>query len=276
MTIKKWIKYSLTGVVAIAAVAAGGIYAASELRLGRSYDAPVVAFDARAFAIAPAEAERRARSMMCADCHQKAGRILFEEDGVGRLVTPNLTKVAKTYTDGELERLIRRGIKKDGTAALIMPARNYAYLADEDVAAIITWLRNQKPEPDAWPEGTAWGPLGRLALAADKLPFDVDHLPKFVPAKARPSDTGSYLVNSTCLHCHQMKSERDNGVGMKSPALAPITKGYSFQQFSTLLNTGKPIGGREMPFMSQVSREAFAFLTDAEKRAVYDYLVSVQ
>lgn len=274
MKLMKWIKYALIGLVAICLIAVGGIYAASELRLARSYDVPIIAFDAKAFAIPPAEAERRAVSMMCADCHQKAGQILFEADGVGRLVTPNLTRAAKDYTDGELERLIRKGIKKDGTAALIMPARTYAYLADEDVAAIITWLRNQKEEPDTVPGGTTFGPLGRLALATNKLPFEADHLPKHVPVKARPNDVGRYLVSIACLHCHQMKSDHDNGFGMKTPALAPMVQGYRYDQFVTLLATGKAIGGREMPFMSKVSREAFAFYSDAEKRAVYDYLLA--
>ena len=273
MRIGKWIKYVLIGIAAILLVAVGGIYAASELRLARRYDMPVAAFDARAFAIPPAEAERRAVSMMCADCHQKAGQVLFEADGVGRLVTPNLTRVAKSYTDGELERLIRKGIKKDGTAALIMPANTYAYLADQDVAAVITWLRNRKEEPDAVPGGTTFGPLGRLALATGQLPFEADHLPGVEPVKARPDDVGRYLVNVACLHCHQLKSDHDTGI-MKAPALAAMVQGYRYDQFVTLLATGKPIGGREMPFMSKVAREAFAFYSEAEKRAVYDYLVS--
>jgi mono/diheme cytochrome c family protein len=274
MRLWKWIKYALVTLVVVGLAAIGGVYAASELRLAKSYDMPVVAFDAKAFAIPPAEAERRAVSMMCADCHQKAGQVLFEADGVGRLVTPNLTRVARDYTDGELERLIRKGVKKDGTAAIIMPAKTYAYLSDDDVAAVITWLRNQKQEPDAVPGGTTFGPLGRLALATNQLPFEADHLPKVETAKNRPADTGRYLVNVACLHCHQMKSDHDNGVGMKTPALAPIVQGYRYDQFATLLATGKPIGGREMPFMSKVSREAFAFYSDAEKRAIYDYLMA--
>ena len=63
MKVMKWIKYVLIGLVAICLLAVGGIYAASELRLAKSYEAPLVAFDAKAFKIAPAEAERRAVSM---------------------------------------------------------------------------------------------------------------------------------------------------------------------------------------------------------------------
>lgn len=272
----RWFKYATIGLLAIVILGVGGIYAASVLRLSKQYDVAVTDFDAKAFNIPLAEATSRAKSMMCADCHQKAGQVLFEADGVGKLVAPNLTRVAKAYTDGELERLIRKAVKKDGTAAMVMPAKTYAYLADEDVAAIVTWLRGMKEEPDAVPGGTQWGPLGRVALATNKVAFEADDLPSFVPTKTRPADTGRYLVDVACLHCHRMKTDYDNGFGMKTPPLATMVQSYSYDQFAALLNTGKPIGGREMPFMSKVSREAFAFYSDAEKRAIYDYLTSVK
>lgn len=272
----RWLKYAVIGLLAMVLLAGSGIYAGSILRLTQRYDLPVTAFDVASFRMVPGEAERRARSMMCADCHQKAGQVLFEAPWVGKLVAPNLTRVARDYTDSELERLIRKAVKKDGTGAMVMPASTYAMLADEDVAAIIQWLRGLKPEPDAVPAGSEFGPLGRLALATNKLPFEADHLPGHVPAKTRPDDVGRYLVGISCLHCHQMKADHDNGFGMKTPALAAMTRAYSYDQFAALLNTGKPIGGREMPFMSKVSREAFAFFSDAEKRAIYDYLTSVE
>lgn len=272
----RWFRYAAIGLLAVIVLGVAAIYAGSVMRLSRQYDSQVLAFDAKTFDIQPAEAQRRAESMMCADCHQKAGQILFEADGVGRLVAPNLTRVAKAYTDGELERLIRKGVKHDGTAALVMPAKTYAYLADEDVAAIITWLRGMKELPDAVPGGTQWGPLGRVALATGKVAFEADHLPDFVPTKTRPADAGRYLVDVACMHCHKMKTDHDNGFGMKTPALAAMVQGYSYDQFAALLNTGKPIGAREMPFMSKVSREAFAFYSDTEKRAIYDYLTKVE
>lgn len=271
----RWLKYAVIGLVATVLLAGSGIYAGSMLRLTQRYDIPVTAFDAASFVLSPEEAERRALSMMCADCHQKAGQVLFEAPWVGRLVAPNLTRVARDYSDGELERLIRKAVKKDGTGAMVMPARTYATLADEDVAAIIQWLRGLKPEPDAVPAGSEFGPLGRLALATNKLPFEADQLPSQDQAKTRPDDVGRYLVGVACLHCHAMKVEHDNGFGMKTPALAAMTRAYSYDQFAALLHTGRPIGGREMPFMSKVSREAFAFFSNAEKRAIYDYITSV-
>ena len=111
-------------------------------------------------------------------------------------------------------------------------------------------------------------------LGGDSLRLtNARHLPGVEPARVRPHDVGRYLVNVACLHCHQLKSEHDTGL-MKTPALAQMVQGYRYDQFVTLLATGKPIGGREMPFMSKVAREAFAFYSEEERRAIYDYLVA--
>ena len=272
----KWLKRIALSLVLLVAAGAGGIWAAGIWRLHRTYDTPLVAFDADSFHIAPAEGERRARSLMCMDCHREAGQVLFAADGVGKLVAPNLTRLIPTYTDSELERLIRKGIKKDGTAAIAMPAKTFAYLSDEDVAAITTWMRSRPPQPDAKPSKSEWGPLGWVALAAGKLPFEADHVENFRHPKTRPEHIGRYLVQTTCQHCHQLKTDYDNGFGMKTPALAMMVQGYTFEQFEHLLDTGRGIGDRELGLMSKTAREAFAHFTGAEKRAIYDYLRSAE
>jgi cytochrome c553 len=257
-------------------LATAGIYLAGMWRLNKSYDVPLVAFDAASFNISVREGERRARSLMCMDCHHEAGQVLFKADGVGTLVAPNLTRLVPTYTDSELERLIRKGIKKDGTAVIAMPAKTYAYLADEDLAAIITWMRSRTRQPDAQPSASQWGPLGRVALATNKIPFEADHVENFTHTMKRPADLAPYLVQTTCLHCHQMKSEHDNGFGMKTPALASMVQSYTFEQFEHLLDTGKGVGDRELGLMSKTAREAFAHFTKDEKKAIFDYLSAVK
>lgn len=268
----KWLKRIVVSVILAVVLAVGGIYITSVLRLNRTYDTPLVAFDAASFHMPIAESERRTRALMCVACHDKAGHVLFKADGVGTLVAPNLTRLVSEYSDSELERLIRKGIKKDSTGVIAMPANTYAYLADEDVAAIITWLRSRPVEPDATPLSTEWGPLGRVALATNKIPFEADHVDNRTHPAKRPADLGRYLVQSTCLHCHKMKEDFDNGFGMKTPALAAMTQSYSLDQFTHLLGTGKGIGERDLGTMSHASRESFAHFTDEEKRAVYDYL----
>jgi len=272
----KWLKRIALSLLVLIVLAVGGVYLASILRLNRIYDAPLVAFDAASFHVPLAEGERRTRALMCVACHNKTGSVLFKADGVGTLVAPNLTRLVPEYSDSELERLIRKGVKKDGTAVIAMPANTYAYLADEDVAAIITWLRSRPVAPDATPLSTQWGPLGRVALATNKIPFEADHVENWDHAAKRPADIGRYLVQSTCLHCHRIKSDYDNGFGMKTPALAAMVQSYSLDQFLHLFSTGKGVGDRDLGTMSHTVRESFSHFTEEEKKAVYDYLNTVK
>lgn len=269
---KKWLKWIASTLVAIVLVAVSGIYVASELRRTKTYDAPLLAFDATKFRFAPGEAERRARTMMCLGCHGEAGNVIFQADHVGRLVAPNLTRKIPEYTDSELERLIRRGIKKDGTAVIAMPAATYANLADDDLAAIITFMRSRKLLPDHQPNDSEWGPLGRVALATGKIPYEADHVANFNHPKARPADLGVYIVSTTCSHCHNLDSARDNGFGMKTPPLKMMVSSYTFEEFSTLFATGKGKGDRNLGLMSEIARNEFSHFSEAERRALYDYL----
>jgi cytochrome c553 len=273
---KKWLKRIATSLVALVLLAVSGIYVASELRRTKTYDAPLTAFDASTFQFAPGEAGRRARTMMCMGCHGEAGRVLFQADNVGRLVAPNLTRKIADYTDSELERLIRRGIKKDGTAAIVMPAATYANLSDDDLAAIIIFMRSRKLVTDHQPNETEWGPLGRVALATNKIPYEADHVANFKHPKTRPAGLGAYLVNTTCLHCHNLDSERDNGFGMKTPPLKAMVSSYTFEEFSALIATGKGKGNRDLGLMSEVSKNEFSHFSEEEKRALYDYLAKAQ
>ncbi len=268
-TMKLRVAASTAAVIALAWL---GVHAGSQARLGRTHAVALEDFDAAYLRPAPAEAERRARTLMCTGCHAQAGRVIFDDAAIGSLVAPNLTRVARSYDDRELERLLRHGVKKDGTGVIAMPAATYAHLADEDVAALVTWMRSLEPLPDALPNRTTWGPLGRLALALDRIPFEADHVPPVEHRALRPKNLGRYLVETTCLHCHHLDRERDNGFGMVTPALATVTKGYSFEAFDHLITTGKGIGDRDLGLMSAVAAKEFSFFDADERRAIFDHL----
>jgi cytochrome c553 len=275
-TMKTWLLRIATGLVAIILLAVAGVYVASEIRLRKTYSAPLVAFDASKFHFAAGEAERRARSLMCLSCHREAGNVIFKADHVGTLVAPNLTRLVPTYTDSELERLIRRGIRRDGTAVIAMPAATYANLSDDDLAAIIAFMRGRKRLADHPPAETQWGPLGRIALATGKIPFEADHVATTSHSATRPTDLGSYLVSTTCSHCHNLDSERDNGFGMKTPALRAMVASYAFADFDRLLASGRGKGDRDLGLMSEIARSDFSHFSAAERLALYDYLAKPQ
>lgn len=78
-----------------------------------------------------------------------AGRV-FEGEFPGTIIAPNLTPDTETgigsWTDGEIVRAIREGVSRDGRP--LFPLMNYpAYrdLSDDDVLAIVAYLRTVKP-----------------------------------------------------------------------------------------------------------------------------------
>ncbi|EJZ21752.1 cytochrome c [Rhizobium sp. Pop5] len=268
---KRILKITFAAVITISLIAVASVYALSERRLARTYDLAATDFTVRT-TLSPEEAERRARTLMCGGCHHDAGNVLVEEPGVGRIIAPNLTRFAPMYSDAELVRLIRHGVKKDGTGVFIMPASNFANIADDDMAAIIAWLRSLKQLPDAVEGATQWGPLGRIGLALGKVPFEADLVPASVtPIAARPADIGEYAFRTDCSHCHNLDTEKRSEV-LVAPALRPLAQSYSPADFKTLLRTGKAAGGRDLGLMTKVSQSDFNHFTDAEIDQIQAYL----
>ena len=169
--------------------------------------------------------------LQCVDCHSErdwglyggppippigAGRACMTEDtptaGVnvgqerfpGRLCIRNITPDPETgigrWTDGELIRAIREGVNRDGEGLFpIMPYFIYRHLADEDVEAVVAYLRTLPAVRSAKPERRIDFPMSMLVQL---WPEPVDG-----PIK-RPDLTdrvayGEYLSRiARCEFCH--------------------------------------------------------------------------
>jgi hypothetical protein len=59
-----------------------------------------------------------------------------------------------------------------------------------------------------------------------------------------------------------------------TPNLA-IVAAYSEQDFSRLLRTAVPLGGRQLGLMGEMARTRFVYLTDDEIHALFSYLHSL-
>ncbi len=166
--------------------------------------------------------------MLCMDCHAKrdfnlfagppkagtegAGGKLFDEKmGVpGQFVSKNITPaVLGDWTDGEIFRAITSGVSRDGTALFpVMPYPHYSQLDEEDIYAVIAYLRSLEPIEHEVP--------------AAKPNFPVNFLINTMPVKSnsqkRPSEDegiryGKYLVTAAaCTDCHT-KMEQGSFVG---------------------------------------------------------------
>jgi mono/diheme cytochrome c family protein len=98
------------------------------------------------------------------------GDVGFEVPGAGTFIGPNLTPDRETglggWTDQQVERAIRNGVRPDGRMlSPVMPWANFTIMSDADLAAIIAYLRTLRPvsrkvpgpfAPGTVPEVAAW------------------------------------------------------------------------------------------------------------------------
>ncbi|MEQ9225714.1 MAG: c-type cytochrome [Parvibaculum sp.] len=270
---------AVLGVSGVMVFAVIFLYGASEWRLRETYDVVLKPLRAMAPTALIAEGERLSRVFGCRGCHREAGNVLFEQTAVVRLVAPNLSRVIREYSDEELVRLVRRGVKRNGTSIIAMPARSFEHMSDNDLALVIAALRAEPELPDKVEGGTSWGPLGRIAIVAGKVPFSADGLGPDLAPLHRPDggaeEEGGYLVSTLCSDCHELFSERDNGWGMVAPPVAMMAQAYPPEDFRHLMRTGEGTGGRDLGPMSEVARMDFSQMTGSEVEAIHAYLNSL-
>lgn len=222
------------------------------------------------------------------DCHGKdlAGGNPLKMGPLGTLSGPNLTGAGAlaAYSDGELARVIRYGIRKDGRSAKFMPAQDFNWLPDDDLAAVVSYIRSvpnvEKPN----------GPiqLGVLAKVLDRQgAITIDVARKIASGKVelagKPEPTAAYgkFVAKGCSGCHG-----ETYAGGKIPGAPPdmpvplnLTphetglKGWTQEDFNKLLTTGDRKNGQKLNSFMPI--ENFGQMDDTEKTALYAYLMSL-
>ncbi|MGH8212734.1 MAG: c-type cytochrome [Rhodanobacteraceae bacterium] len=133
----------VAGLLALAVLASAAIWIAAEIHLDKRYtDVPLT--------IPPrltgnmANGKHWATILGCTNCHDKdlGGAVLDDSWIVGRLSAPNLTQKRKLYSDEELVRMIRYGIKRDGHGAWLMPSDGFYHLDNQTVADVVAYVRS--------------------------------------------------------------------------------------------------------------------------------------
>ncbi len=215
----------------------------------------------------------------------------------GTFRTPNLTPDRETgigaVTDGQLARMLRYGVRRDGRAAV--PFMNFHLLSDADIRALISFLRSQPPVSHRVPPHDL-DFLGKAVMAFVMKPIGPSNPP---PAESPPAGTtverGAYLVTAVaeCADCHTERSMVDGhftGARLAGgnafevtgkpdevvvpPNLTPDPKtgriaSWTEDQFLARFRQGTLIPGTAMPW------NAFARMTDDDLRAIYRYLRTV-
>ncbi len=89
------------------------------------------------------------------ECHgtRGEGKVVIDDPSTGLYVhSPNITRggggAAARYSDTDWIAVLRHGLKPGRTPTFVMPSEDYAQMADEDVAALVTYIRSMPPSAE--------------------------------------------------------------------------------------------------------------------------------
>lgn len=283
---------SLAVLAASVGITAGAAVVLSQRKMNRVVDITVASVTLAAWDPNVERGEYLFVTRGCSECHgvNGGGRVIVDDQKGGFYVhAPNITRgaggAAAAYSDSDWVALLHHGIKPSRTPAVIMPSEDYSQMADEDIAALVAYIRSLPPAPEAKAEFRL--PLMLKAMYAFGVFKDavekIDHT-RTAPARV-PEDLhaqGEY-VSKTCTGCHGLglAGGRIPGAPPTWPAAANLTSAAdaamsrysSAEQFRQLMRTGKRADGTKvavMPF------ENFGAMNDAELDALFGFLKTLQ
>jgi hypothetical protein len=220
-----------------------------------------------------------------------------ELPGLGIFRGANLTPDPETgigkLTDAEIARTIRYGVKSDGT--LLPPFMEFQGMSDEDLTAVISFLRSQEPVKNKVE------PSGLSMLAKALIAFGIlkPEGPENTPPKSAQKDStvtyGKYLAHNigNCNGCHVARNEKGQKVGedfagggifqpnafskgysFVSPNLTPhertgVIAAWSQQTFIDRFRGGRLHDGSPMPW------GLYSRMDETDLKALYNYLHSL-
>jgi len=295
---KPVVKKVLVGVVAVlglAGLGSGGfVYAnvsAFDSSMAKVYDTPPLAITRSQDPAIVARGKHLVEATSsCAaqDCHGKdlAGGKSMVMGPLGTITGPNITPggTQAAYSDGELARLIRFGIKKDGRSATFMPSYEFNWMNDQELTALISYLRTV-PSADKPNGPVKLGTLAKILDRHDKLGMDVARKVAGKPivlagAPAPTAEYGAFLAKG-CTGCHGDTLSGGPIPGAPSDLPVPLNitpdatgiKGWTYEDFDKLVTKGDRKNGQKLkPFMPI---ENLGQMDETEKKALFAHLMSL-
>ena len=226
----------------------------------------------------------------CASCHSTTnelpltGGLDLGKDfpmPLGSFVSANLTPGGplKDWSDGEIFRAIRNGVDADGNWLFVMSGARGRFLSDEDIHAVIAYLRSQPAVADVTQMPLDQpNVLGFLLLGTGMLPAGEAPITEAIgmPAKGATAEFGKYILSyQDCVVCHgeDLSGGAPGQLAPQGPNLSVVKK-WTQEQFITTLRTGVDPNGHAlnnqlMPWKN-IGR-----MDDDELAAIYVYVTSL-
>lgn len=286
MKVLKWLGIAVGLLVIGLILLIGGLYFVGSQRLAQAPQVAVRMIDIpTADEAALTRGEHLAKAVMaCQACHETnyKGKVMVEPP-LGEITALNLTTglggLGKDYSDKDWLRAIRHGVGQDGQPLVLMPTNWYAYLSDEDTAALIAYFKSLEPVDHELPPRkiTFLGNILLGMLGYSELPVSlIDHetaQPASSPPQAVTVEYGEYLTRiSVCGECHG--NNYAGRVGETGPPAGPnLTQmtDWDEAEFIQAMRLGQTPDGRQLdpkimpwPYYGQ--------MTDEELQAMWAYL----
>jgi hypothetical protein len=277
---------ALIGVVVLGGAAFAGFQAYRfDASLDRVYPVPVPEVERSTDPAVIARGQHLMESIggcTAGDCHGSdlGGGKTLELGPLGRITGPNISAggLGVVYTDGELFRIIRHGLKKDGRSLSFMPSHEIYWLSDSDITALISYFRTLPPSSK--PNGPVQ--LNLLAKVLDRLDLlvldvarRIDHEhPELAPPPSPDANYGRFVAK-LCTGCHgsNLAGGPIPGAPPELPTPLNLTpdatglQGWSYADFDRALTEGKSKNGRALdPFMPRLKFD------ETEKKALWAHL----
>jgi mono/diheme cytochrome c family protein len=278
------------------------------MRQNLKHDAPYPAVTASADSAVIARGRYLVRNVAtCVGCHGDPGQTKARNFGEGvplsggfmwdippgkiyaKNITPDSTGIGG-LSDGAVARALRHGVGHDGRA--LLPFMEMQGLSDDDLTAIVSYLRSQRPVPNVVPahQFTALGKVVRATVLSK--PIGPAETPPAVAPRGDNLENGRYLAGSVanCWACHternmatgQLTTARYSGARDMAegnqvwapPNLTPDPKTgrltrMTEDQFVERMRAGRAIPDSPMPW------EAYAGMGEEDLRAIYKFLMSL-
>lgn len=227
----------------------------------------------------------------CVDCHGEdlGGKVYSESTALGRVAAANLTSGeggVGDFTDADWVRAIRHGLRPSGTPLIYMPANYFNDLSDDDLGALIAFLKDLPPVDRVLPRARA-GISTRFYYLSGQLPLIPAEIIDHSPPRPEPPEIGvnrgygRYLINvGGCRRCHG-RYLRGGPIPFTPPGtvlsadLGPggDLESWDIEDFFNALREGRePDGGN---LESVMPWKYTAGLTDNEITAMWLYLQSL-
>lgn len=302
----------ITGVALIALTI--GLVAFVHLSWEKEYESPLPDFAASTDSVVISRGKYLAFGPAhCATCHVPMDKVAEVEGGLeiplsggwelpippGTFRAPNLTPDLETgignMSDAQLARAMRYNVKRDNTC--LFPFMPFNGLSDEDIVAVISFIRSQPPVKHEVPK-TELTFMGKalMAFGLIKPEFPAQTPPKSL-VKEPTAEYGKYLAYNVanCYGCHTNRDMQtgafigepfaggmyfppdvfSEGFSYVAPNLTPdaetgIMARWSEENFVSRFKAGRVHNGSPMPW------GAFFRMDTTDLRALYQFLHSVK